>query len=215
MPYTTIPTVADDQVLSAAYLNILSANQEFLYSLANSSNTPFASWKEQTSDVTNDDVEWVIRHRLQYYHYKIAVEDMNNMTFVRVWYNGVKVAGYEGDMTPVAGVLEGSYDLTSWAGLPNLAGAWALTTVYDDDLEGPDDDGEVVTHGGAYYRCLTSHTADAAKEPGVGVDWATYWDLLTLPAVGTMCRLWITLSRAAAAADVTIQYLFESDSDTL
>lgn len=215
MAYTTIPTKADGDVLTASYLNTLSDNQEFLYGLANAANAPFASWKAQTSSVTNADVEWVIRHRLRYFHYRVVVEDANNMEFVRIWFSGVKIAGAEGDMSGTAGVLEGSYDLTSWAGLPNLTGAWVTATGYDDDLEGSDDDGEVVTHGGQYYRCKLSHTSGGTSEPGVGGSWTTYWDLLTLPAVGTMCRLWVTVSRAAAADDVTIQYFFESDSGTL
>lgn len=208
MAWSPIPTLADGNLLSAAHLNTLSNNQEYLYSLSNAANAPFNSWAAETSDVDNGDAEWVIRHRLPYYHYRIVVEDGSNIDYIRVFYNGVKIAATEGP----TGVFAGYYDLTSWAGLPNLVGAWALATGYDDDANG---DGEVVTHGGEYYRCIDLHTSSATDEPGVGANWTDYWELLTLPGIGTMCRVWVTLLRTAPAAKVTVQWLFETDSTTL
>lgn len=34
-----------------------------------------------------------------------------------------------------------------------------------------------VQNGGNGYTCIRSHISDAAKEPGVGADWAAYWSL--------------------------------------
>ena len=36
-----------------------------------------------------------------------------------------------------------------------------------------------VTHNNKTYKCIQNHTADAAKEPGVGVDWEDYWSEIT------------------------------------
>ena len=36
-----------------------------------------------------------------------------------------------------------------------------------------------VTHNNKTYKCIQNHTADAAKEPGVGVDWEVYWSEIT------------------------------------
>ncbi|MCC5777839.1 hypothetical protein H7H48_02155 [Nitratireductor sp. B36] len=49
-------------------------------------------------------------------------------------------------------------------------GAWVTATAYDK-LAG-------VEHNGSSYICTTAHTSDAAREPGVGASWQTYWDLV-------------------------------------
>jgi hypothetical protein len=51
-----------------------------------------------------------------------------------------------------------------------LRGAWVVTTVYSID--------DAVTNGGETYICIQGHTAAAADEPGVGVNWEDYWVLV-------------------------------------
>lgn len=212
MPYTAVPTINDNDVLTASYLNSLSSNQEFLYSLGNAANAPFNSIRVNTGNLDESIAFWRIRHRLDHLHFRITTVDSSNDEWLRVYYNGVKVWG---DESPSGGVYSGTYDLSTWAGLPNLAGAWATSTSYDDDLQGDGDDGEVVLHGGQYYRCIDAHTSGANDdEPGVGANWQTYWDLLTLPGVGTMCQVWVRVSKSIAQ-EVTVEYVFETDSDTL
>ncbi|MHB9027079.1 MAG: hypothetical protein ACYC7E_23330, partial [Armatimonadota bacterium] len=53
-------------------------------------------------------------------------------------------------------------------------GAWLTATAYAIT---PDIDW--VTHNGNSYACILAHTAGATTEPGVGVDWATYWQQLS------------------------------------
>ncbi len=36
-----------------------------------------------------------------------------------------------------------------------------------------------VTHNNKIYKCIQNHTADSAKEPGVGADWEEYWIEIT------------------------------------
>ncbi len=50
--------------------------------------------------------------------------------------------------------------------------AWIITTVYVA--------ADCTTNPGT-YRCILGHTAAAANEPGVGVDWETYWVLAPEP----------------------------------
>lgn len=214
MSYTAIPSLSDGNILSASWLNTVADDIAYLYSLANTANTPFNSVRK-TTDLFDDTVqEWVIRHRLQYYHYKITSQG-GPWVYARVYYNGVKIAGTEAAGT----TFSGYYDITSWAGLPNLVGAWSSGVAYEDDVNGDGgggngDDGSVVTDGGAYYKCKLAHTSSPTDEPGVGVNWTTYWDLLTLPGVGTMCRLWVDVY-FGGSTEATVEYLVESGSTSL
>lgn len=52
-------------------------------------------------------------------------------------------------------------------------GAWALTTAY----AGTDESRSVVLHNSVLYVGTATHTSTADTEPGVGVDWATVWDV--------------------------------------
>lgn len=47
--------------------------------------------------------------------------------------------------------------------------AWVTATVYSV--------GDQVNHGGALYECTVDHISGVANEPGVGIDWAIYWDV--------------------------------------
>lgn len=53
---------------------------------------------------------------------------------------------------------------------------WALSTNYS--VDGSDGDSQVVKSGDwpkKTYGCILNHTSDADNEPGVGVNWETYW----------------------------------------
>jgi hypothetical protein len=199
MPYTSLATLVDGQILSASWLNGLSANQAFMFGVANVPNVPFNSYTATT--LNNTTMVWYIRHRLSYLHWQIKSDAA--FDYARVYYNGVKV----GEI--VGGTLwNGTYNLTTWAGLPNLRGAWVTATAYDDNTNG---DGDVVTQGGQYYRCKLAHTSASGNQPGVGGSWATNWDLLTLPGLGTMCQVWANVSNSASIAK-SVDYILETDS---
>lgn len=70
MAYTTPPTFADNAILTAAQLNILSDNIEFLYSLISGVNIPFSS---QTLTGSGNTRKWVFRHAARYLHYKFRL----------------------------------------------------------------------------------------------------------------------------------------------
>lgn len=210
MPYTTVPILADGTVLSAAHLNLLSANQSFLYGVGNQANTPFNTFRSVHVTLDADIMMWYIRHRTDYLHWKISSQG-SGWNYARLYWNGVKV----GKSTGGTG-WTGAFDLRSWAGLPNLVGAWASGVAYDDDVDGDGsagngDDGHAVTEGGATYRCKVAHTSAAGNKPGSGASWTTYWDLLTLPAVGDICTVWADVN-FNAGTEVTVEYIFETDA---
>jgi len=204
MPYVTIPTVSDGSVLSASFLNTLSANQAFLYGVANNANTPFNSFRAVHVNMDQNDMIWYIRHRVPWLHWRINADATWNRA--RIWYNGVKLAD-----APVGTTWSGAYNLGTWAGLPNLLGAWASGVAYSDDVDSADDDGHVVTQGGAYYRCKLAHTSAAASQPGIGASWTTYWELLTLPGVGTICSTWVSVD-FNTGHEIGVEYILETDS---
>lgn len=47
---------------------------------------------------------------------------------------------------------------------------WITSTLYEVN------DG--LLHNGTSYRCILQHTSGSTTEPGVGVSWATYWEVL-------------------------------------
>lgn len=70
MAYTTNPTFADGNILTAAQLNILSDNIEFLYSLISGINVPFSS---QTLTGSGNTRKWISRRQARYLHYQFRL----------------------------------------------------------------------------------------------------------------------------------------------
>src|SRR5262245_27365625 len=213
MPYTTIPTVSDGQILSASYLNGLAANQSFLFGVGNQANPAFASYRSLHVTLDQTIMVWQVRHRVNWLHWRINSQG-SNWNYARMYFNGVKVGQGPGG----AKDYTGSYDLSSWAGLPNLKGPWASGIAYKDNTNGSgsggnNDDGDVVSQSGSYYDCKLDHTSDATNQPGTGASWTTYWDLLTLPAVGSICAAWADVNFNSGQT-VTVDYIIESDSNT-
>lgn len=68
-------------------------------------------------------------------------------------------------------------------------GAWVVSTVYSLN--------DVVSNDGSSYICILAHTSSASDEPGVGVNTATYWEVLAEAGldgagVGTVTSIDIT-----------------------
>lgn len=51
--------------------------------------------------------------------------------------------------------------------IPQPAGAWAVTTAYSQ--------GDLVSNAGSYWLCTTTHESASDDEPGVGVNYSSYW----------------------------------------
>jgi hypothetical protein len=207
MPYTTIPPLADGDVLSAAHMNLVADNIEFLKGLANAPNVGFNSYRTTIETLTSAQAVWYIRHRNRYLHYKVS--GAVTPSYVRIFYNGVKFASHE---APGSGTgFSGYVDLTTWVNCPNYRGAWVTATGYGWQTQG---DGDIVLSAGQYYKCTVDHTSGAGTQPGVGGSWGTVWALLTLPGLLTICSMWVNVD-FDIAREVTVEYLIESDGTSL
>lgn len=72
MPYTTLPTFADGDVLTAADLNLLADNIEHLWGLVSGVNVPFSSDSIAGSSGTLvTSRNYALRYQARYLHYKI------------------------------------------------------------------------------------------------------------------------------------------------
>jgi hypothetical protein len=65
---------------------------------------------------------------------------------------------------------------------------WLTATTYNAN--------DVVYNNGSSYICILGHLSSATDEPGVGVNTATYWDLMT-GATGLSNEVFATLADAA------------------
>lgn len=85
MSYTTIPTLADGQVLTASWLNLLADNANFLSGLGGIPNLAFS----HVATSTGQSLYWHIRHRHRYLY--VLVSFVNNADYFNVKYNGTTV----------------------------------------------------------------------------------------------------------------------------
>ena len=85
MPYSTIPTLSDGTILTAAHLNLLADNANYLNSLGGVPNLPFS----HVATSTGGTMYWHIRHRHRYLY--VLVDWVNNADYLRIYYNGTKV----------------------------------------------------------------------------------------------------------------------------
>lgn len=79
--------------------------------------------------------------------------------------------GFERTLRYVGVGTASEVDLTSLVGL-EWQGDWLTATVYDVN--------DAVSNDGSSYICTATHESGATDEPGVGVDWEDYWDVLAL-----------------------------------
>lgn len=74
MPYTTVPSWSDGDILTAADLNKLADNIEFLYGLVSGVNVPFTSDTiSGSSGMLVTSRNYAVRYMARYLHYKIRV----------------------------------------------------------------------------------------------------------------------------------------------
>ena len=81
------------------------------------------------------------------------------------------MTGFERILRYVGVGTASEVDLTSLVGI-EWDGDWTTATVYDVN--------KGVSNDGSSYICTATHESSATDEPGVGVDWQDYWDVLAL-----------------------------------
>lgn len=85
MPYNTITNLSDGTVLTAAWLNNLADNANFLASLGGIPNLAFS----HVATSTGQSLYWHIRHRHRYLY--VLVSFVNNADYFNVKFNGSTV----------------------------------------------------------------------------------------------------------------------------
>ena len=85
MPYNTITNLSDGTVLTAAWLNNLADNANFLASLGGIPNLAFS----HVATSTGQSLYWHMRHRHRYLY--VLVSFVNNADYFNVKYNGSTV----------------------------------------------------------------------------------------------------------------------------
>lgn len=88
MAWTNPPTFSTGAVLTAAQLNILSDDVEFLYGKIQAVNVPF-SCLVSASDLTSGNNGWRIIHRHRYLHYRMSIDGWNCFN-VSIYVNGTQ-----------------------------------------------------------------------------------------------------------------------------
>ena len=109
MAWTSPPTFVTGAVLSAAQLNILSDDVEYLYGIAQQVQIPFATL------VTADDLSaanngWRILYTHRYLHYRISIDGWN-CTLMQIYANNALV--FNDTVTRINYVWAGYVDLNS------------------------------------------------------------------------------------------------------
>ena len=85
MPYQTISSVSDGNILTAAWLNTLADNANYLNSLGGIPNLAFS----HVATSTGQSLYWHIRHRHRYLY--VLVSFVNNADYFNVKFNGTSV----------------------------------------------------------------------------------------------------------------------------
>ena len=132
MAYTTPPTFSAT-VLSAAQLNILSTDIEFLHSLVYGMNIPFTS---ETNTLSGDSRNWQFRRRVRYLHYLIR-STQNDTDQLDITVNG-NIEYTDGVNRIGAYTWSGYIDLTLITAVPAVGDFYAVYATFTS-LTGPNE----------------------------------------------------------------------------
>jgi hypothetical protein len=125
MAYTTPPTFADNNVLSASQLNILSDDVEYLYGVVRQTNPETQMVEVAAGDsATGDETKWAIRHKTETFKYRMDLVQ-GTADAVRIKYGSTTVFTDAADRSATYS-YDGTVDLTSFA---FTVGDWYLITV--------------------------------------------------------------------------------------
>ena len=217
MAWSAPPTFADTNILTAAQLNILSDDVEYLYGLVSGVNVPFNSL---TTTVNLDDTnnQWLMRHVYKYLHYKLRVASGQNDDLDIYMVRGTQDIRIFGESAARTGGYSYSgyidlEDVTTWLATASgdqdiYMGAWGTTTSYDDF--------DIVLEAGTYYICPVgkAHTSGTFATDLAAGSWVAIGTSVNLWTAGTRYRLWVDTNETSAFT-FTVDYLLESDATSL
>lgn len=122
MPWTTPPTFADGNILTASQLNILSDDLEYLSGVTEAVNTPFTGLITSLP-LTSSNNLWRIRHQHRYLHYRIY-STSGTSDYVKVYYDGEVAYDDSGNRA-------GPHLWAGYADLDSVAPGLVVGTYYD------------------------------------------------------------------------------------
>lgn len=219
MAWSAPPTFADAAILTAAQLNILSDDVEYLYGLVSGVNTPFNSITT-TSNLRSNNNQWLLRHAYQYLHFKARTVAGTNDDFdIFITHpvgNDIRVYEYSSSQATYSGYID-LEDLTTWTTAASgdadiYRGVWVTSTSYGEyDIVAHDDGG-----GTDYYVCPSgeSHTSGTFATDLAAGKWINLGTSTNLWTDGTRYQMYV-YTNLNGSYTFTVDYLLESDATSL
>lgn len=131
MPYTTIPTLASGDVLSAVHLNIIKSNIEYLYAQVQRQNMPFSS-QTLSGDGTTDN--WYMRYVHRYLHFKFHTTT-GDTDEIGIWVNGNREY-YDASNHTSPYSFSGYIDMTTITTVPTVGDFYPIYVVFSNGTSG-------------------------------------------------------------------------------
>ena len=130
--YTPIPTTINGQILTAAHLNLLSDNANYIYGAAYAPNVPFHARCITGTNLVYENNGYWIRHRSNTLYYKFTNTSSSAVSTIKIYANGVQLGA----------TITGS-GLTEWTGTRSMSsftvGDWVLLYVETTGSPGAND----------------------------------------------------------------------------
>jgi len=217
MAYSAPPTFVNGNVLTAAQLNILSDDVEYLYGLVSGVNIPFNSITT-TINLRSNNNQWLLRHAYQYLHYKarVTANDNDDFDIFITQSGGYDIKVYTDSTTRSATYTYSGYidleDCTTWVSPASgdddiYQGVYAGGTTYDQyDIVAYDDGG-----GTDYYYSNTG--GNTGNTPSAGLPWVNLGDA-NFWTDGARYQMYV-YTNLNSSYTFTLDYLLESDQTSL
>lgn len=130
MAWTSPPTFADGNILTANQLNILSDDIEYLYGLGDVLNVPFCSKRYEGSSPFQNVARWRIRKKYRYLHYSFTLSAGYINPDFRLYYDVNKI--FEITSPSTLSTLQTWSGYVDLNGLSLTTGTWYLIYWYGD-----------------------------------------------------------------------------------
>ena len=207
MPYTPLTPPSDGDVLTATFLNALTANIEYLYGLIQSGiNQPFASLRV-IADLTAANNQWVAQHKHRYLHYKARLLANDNDDLDIFVDNGgayAKRVYHDGTTRSATYTYSGYIDLDDPESWSDWIGAWDSGTGYNEH--------DIVSDGGIYWQSLQNGNTN--HQPPNASWWQSLGSAGNFLTAGNYYYIYAA-TNLSASPQFVLDYIQESDSTTL
>ena len=132
MSFTPIPTVITGQILTAAHLNLLSDNANFIYGAAYAPNVPMHARAITAANASYDNNGYWIRHRSNTLYYKFASTSTSSVSTIKIYANGTQLGSTISGGG--VGLWTGTRDMSSFTD-----GEWVLIYIETTGSPGTND----------------------------------------------------------------------------